>query len=61
MLPLAQPILDLVEPVVNNWRSIHGPVTDIRLNAQQALQGRELLRDLEQELEAGCGFVLLDR
>ncbi len=61
VLPLAQSILDLVEPVVNNWRSIRGPVTDMQLTAQQSLQGRELLGDLEQELEAGCGFVLLDR
>ena len=60
-LHLDQRVWDLIDPEVQAWRKDPQPITEVRLSETQCQVGGELLAEVMRMLEAGYGFVLLDR
>ena len=51
---------DLLDPIIQEWRRHSGPATQVHLNEAQCQSGKEVLANVVEILDTGCGFVLLD-
>ena len=51
---------DLLDPIIQELRRNPRPATQVRLDEAQSQSGKEVLADVVEILDAGCGFVLLD-
>jgi hypothetical protein len=52
---------DLLRGTVESWPGGQGDASDVRLDESQRTRGRQALAQVIGELDAGMGFVVLDR